>query len=465
MSTIYSDTMKPIPGSGRRENSRRGISHRGHAVCRPDMIVRRRYQQSGARRAQSDQIVHFQPFQNTGDDILAATIGAGHEGIAQKSDASAGDHTGNTWVESSGKQGGAASRGMPKHKDLVVARSIRRIAGVKPVDDSADIRCPLADQSSTQKKRVIRGIDAWIGGSFWQLQFTPFAETALFDDNRQPAARCCLKSKIGAPSKSLVVSGQTHIAPRQVSAGIGPVQTDHDAARQGAISPGDDMNRDIARWRHPQIMGGTVVAARHGHRSLMHFLGDRGHMVISGQCGELRARLMLPFADVGATNCGIGELRLSLAHFGPVTLTRAEEKASPDRRIGNLWPAKQRHHAPPRRHDPGFPSGPAQTVTISVGHFRGEYREPGMIDSVKEAYSLDGNHGAQRFDGESESQEAQAETVALFATLDHSNTCDYAIRHQAIIERFARFPYRNDVLGRQTTNEERAFLEQPHSSF
>lgn len=40
-----------------------------------------------------------------------------------------------------------------------------------------------------------------------------------------------------------------------------------------------------------------------------------------------------------------------------------------------------------------------------------------------------------------------------------------AIRHHAVIERFGRFPHRNAILGRTSTAEELAFLEQPGSSF
>ena len=42
---------------------------------------------------------------------------------------------------------------------------------------------------------------------------------------------------------------------------------------------------------------------------------------------------------------------------------------------------------------------------------------------------------------------------------------DFAKRHLDIIERFGRFPHRNAVLGRESTPEERAFLEQPGSRF
>ncbi|MBR7539611.1 DUF924 family protein, partial [Mycobacterium tuberculosis] len=34
-----------------------------------------------------------------------------------------------------------------------------------------------------------------------------------------------------------------------------------------------------------------------------------------------------------------------------------------------------------------------------------------------------------------------------------------------IIERFGRYPHRNAILGRQSSEEEIAFLQQPNSSF
>ncbi|MDN3519428.1 DUF924 family protein [Aquisalimonas lutea] len=42
---------------------------------------------------------------------------------------------------------------------------------------------------------------------------------------------------------------------------------------------------------------------------------------------------------------------------------------------------------------------------------------------------------------------------------------DFAVRHQEIIQRFGRFPHRNAILGRTSTPEELAFLEEPGSSF
>lgn len=41
----------------------------------------------------------------------------------------------------------------------------------------------------------------------------------------------------------------------------------------------------------------------------------------------------------------------------------------------------------------------------------------------------------------------------------------YQTAHRAIIQRFGRYPHRNDILGRASTEEEQAFLKQPGSSF
>lgn len=42
---------------------------------------------------------------------------------------------------------------------------------------------------------------------------------------------------------------------------------------------------------------------------------------------------------------------------------------------------------------------------------------------------------------------------------------DYARRHRSVIERFGRFPHRNEILNRPSTQAELAFLKQPGSRF
>jgi uncharacterized protein (DUF924 family) len=59
---------------------------------------------------------------------------------------------------------------------------------------------------------------------------------------------------------------------------------------------------------------------------------------------------------------------------------------------------------------------------------------------------------------------AQARSVALFATLG-KDYLRWAEAHKVIIDRFGRFPHRNAVLGRVSTPQEIAFLQEPGSSF
>jgi uncharacterized protein (DUF924 family) len=58
----------------------------------------------------------------------------------------------------------------------------------------------------------------------------------------------------------------------------------------------------------------------------------------------------------------------------------------------------------------------------------------------------------------SEALADQDRSMALFSRLD-ADTLKWAEQHRDIIRRFGRFPHRNTVLGRETTAEERAFLD------
>lgn len=42
----------------------------------------------------------------------------------------------------------------------------------------------------------------------------------------------------------------------------------------------------------------------------------------------------------------------------------------------------------------------------------------------------------------------------------HQDSLDFAVRHLRVIERFGRFPHRNEALGRSSNAEEKAFLAQ-----
>ncbi len=58
----------------------------------------------------------------------------------------------------------------------------------------------------------------------------------------------------------------------------------------------------------------------------------------------------------------------------------------------------------------------------------------------------------------SETLADQERSVALFTALGDPENLRYAEIHADIIRRFGRFPHRNQVLGRQTTEAEAAFL-------
>ena len=69
----------------------------------------------------------------------------------------------------------------------------------------------------------------------------------------------------------------------------------------------------------------------------------------------------------------------------------------------------------------------------------------------------------------SERPDMQDRAVELFTALAAETGVDaplpWAHKHRDIIRRFGRFPHRNAVLGRESTPDELAFLEQPGSRF
>ena len=55
--------------------------------------------------------------------------------------------------------------------------------------------------------------------------------------------------------------------------------------------------------------------------------------------------------------------------------------------------------------------------------------------------------------------------LPLFKEFAPAENHDFELRHKAIIDRFGRYPHRNDILGRPSTPEEIVFLQQPGSRF
>ncbi|MDK4689382.1 DUF924 family protein [Kingella negevensis] len=59
----------------------------------------------------------------------------------------------------------------------------------------------------------------------------------------------------------------------------------------------------------------------------------------------------------------------------------------------------------------------------------------------------------------SESLKVHEQATRLFAKYTSAGTLEFALRHKAVLERFGRYPHRNQALGRKNTSEETAFLK------
>ena len=65
----------------------------------------------------------------------------------------------------------------------------------------------------------------------------------------------------------------------------------------------------------------------------------------------------------------------------------------------------------------------------------------------------------------SESKIIHAQALQLFEALGNPINLGFELKHKTIIDRFGRYPHRNQILERDSTPEEVEFLTQPNSSF
>ncbi len=65
----------------------------------------------------------------------------------------------------------------------------------------------------------------------------------------------------------------------------------------------------------------------------------------------------------------------------------------------------------------------------------------------------------------SESKLIHQQAEQLFKQHTDEEIYGSEIKHKVIVDRFGRYPHRNEILGRTSTLEEVAFLQQPNSSF
>lgn len=65
----------------------------------------------------------------------------------------------------------------------------------------------------------------------------------------------------------------------------------------------------------------------------------------------------------------------------------------------------------------------------------------------------------------SESLKIHEVAIELYQKNGIQNNFDFELKHKQIIEKFGRYPHRNSILGRKSTEEEIEFLKQPGSGF
>lgn len=65
----------------------------------------------------------------------------------------------------------------------------------------------------------------------------------------------------------------------------------------------------------------------------------------------------------------------------------------------------------------------------------------------------------------SESKIIHEQAVHVFSQPGLENNLEFEYKHKVIIDKFGRYPHRNEILGRQSTSDELEFLKQPDSSF
>ena len=65
----------------------------------------------------------------------------------------------------------------------------------------------------------------------------------------------------------------------------------------------------------------------------------------------------------------------------------------------------------------------------------------------------------------SESKSVHEKFLKYFNVPELKGILDFELKHKVIVDRFGRYPHRNEILTRTSTLEELEFLSQPGSSF
>lgn len=87
-----------------------------------------------------------------------------------------------------------------------------------------------------------------------------------------------------------------------------------------------------------------------------------------------------------------------------------------------------------------------------------------MMDQYKELSDLEKKNVLLPF-MHSESTKLHDWAYKYYLELDDEKTLFFEDKHRAILDRFGRYPYQNEDLGRKSTPEEKAFLEEKDGDF
>ena len=104
-------------------------------------------------------------------------------------------------------------------------------------------------------------------------------------------------------------------------------------------------------------------------------------------------------------------------------------------------------------------------VVLNQEADRGPCRDPGLALGVDRTLPQVQRNFLYMPWMHSESKRIHEIAEPLFKARASAETHDFELRHKVIIDRFDRYPHRNAILGRQSTAQELAFLQQPGSSF
>lgn len=109
------------------------------------------------------------------------------------------------------------------------------------------------------------------------------------------------------------------------------------------------------------------------------------------------------------------------------------------------------------RGQPGAFAGDAAALELSLRALAKDWVEAEPLRERRQFWLMPLMH--------SEDLSIQDQSLGPFERFTDDTTTEFARRHRDVIARFGRFPHRNEALGRPSSAEELAFLQEPGSHF